>query len=119
MPKVESGEELRAKCAERRARNPVGRPKGGSLAVQKLNELVNSKDFDEGLEAMKEVIKDPDHRSWAPAMKMILDREAHLSHYEKGGNSGKPLVNITIGDNTKGITIDQQEKEEKEKEEEE
>lgn len=105
---VDSGERLREKNAARKEqrKNPVGRPKGGSLAQKKVNELLESKDFEKALEALKKVASDPEHKHWAVAMKEILSRAAHISNYEKAGSNQTPVVNINIGDVQAPVTIE-------------
>lgn len=110
-PGVEdSPEDIKRKCAERKAQrakklgksmtrtgNPRGRPKGGSLVVKKFNDLAESGDAGEAVNVLLSVAKDPDHRNWAAAQKMLLDRVANISHFEKGSSTGQVAVNINIG----------------------
>lgn len=117
MPIIESTDDLKKKCAESRAKrkakkgfltktgNPVGRPKGGNLQVKVFNDAVESGDVQEAYKALLKVSKDPDHKHFASAMKMLLDRTAHVSNYEKANSNSTPTININIGDTDKPVTI--------------
>lgn len=115
---VDTPGDIKRKAAESRARrekrnggpltktgNPVGRPKGGSLAQQKVNALLESKDFEKALEALARVSIDPEHKHWAVAMKMLMDRGANISNYEKQNTNSTPMININIGSSEKGVEI--------------
>jgi hypothetical protein len=109
MPKLETPSELQEKNAIRKAErkagmtaptktgNPIGRPKGGSLSVKKFNDLLESKEYDQANQALMAVATDPEHRHFASMQKLLQDRAAHMSHFEKAGaGSGQVAVNINI-----------------------
>lgn len=94
----ESPEELKALCAARKAErlaekghltktgNAKGRPVGGNL-LQKLINEAGPLDINRAYSALIEAATDPDHRNFAYANKALMDRLAHLSHYEKEKNA--------------------------------
>lgn len=96
MAIIESPERLREKCAQRKARNAVGRPKGGNLQIKAFNDAVERGDVGQAYDELVNVAKDSDHKHWASAQKMLLDRTAHISHFEKAGSGGKGGVRIEI-----------------------
>ena len=119
MASPDQPDDIKRKCAERRAKkerkngspltktgNPVGRPKGGSLAQRKVNELLESKDFEGALAALSKIANDPEHKHWAVAMKMLMDRGANVSNYEKSGSGSTPTININIGDTNAPVSVD-------------
>ena len=103
---VDSGKRLQEKCAERKKKNPVGRPKGGNLVTKAFNDAMERGDLDKALDTLVQVGKDPDHKHWAAAQKMMLDRIAHVSNYEKGGGKEKPQITINIGSTDTPVTIE-------------
>ena len=112
MPRYDSPEDVKRKCAERKLersrqgtnRNKVGRPKGGTLLQKMINE---SKPKDVGMvyDALMEAATDADHKNFAYANKAITDRMAHISNYEKTSTVVAPTVNINIGELAKPVTI--------------
>ena len=110
MASPDQPEDIKRKAAERKAErkaklgtsmtrtgNPIGRPKGGSLAVKALNDFAEGADFPAVMNALVLAAKDPDHKAFAAAQKLIWDRIGHISHFDKpGGGTGHVAVNINI-----------------------
>ena len=103
MPRYDSPEDVKRKCAERKAKrdlkgrhNPVGRPKGGNLLQKMINES-RPKDVEQVFSALMEAATDSEHKNFAYANKAITDRMAHISNYEKTSTVVAPTVNINIG----------------------
>ena len=103
---ADDGEKLKKKCAARRNRNPVGRPKGGNLVNKAFNDAMERGDLASAMDTLVVVMKDTDHKHWAAAQKMVLDRVAHVTNYEKKSGSNMPTININIGDTSPPVTID-------------
>jgi hypothetical protein len=102
-------ESLKADCAKRKAaRKIVGRPKGGNLMVNIFQQKIDNGDVAGAFDAILAVAKDPNHKHWGAAIKIVADRAAHISHFEKENSGGQtPVVNINIGvAEPKGIVID-------------
>ena len=101
--------QLRIECAQRKKKNVkrpskrVGRPPGGNV----MNELVSKMkkaDADEVFSKLLEVAKDPEHKNYGHATKILMDRVAHISHYEKDKVSkGTNEININISGMDVGI----------------
>ena len=101
MPKVETGEELRQKnLARKNSRRKAGRPKGGNLVNNALMNI-SEKDKDEIIQTLIKVARDPDHKNYGHASKLLIDRLAHISHFEKD-KAENHKGGITI--NIQGIT---------------
>ena len=93
--------------AERKAsRRPVGRPKGGNL-INNAFLNISKKDEKEIIQALVQVAKDPDHKNYSHASKMVVDRLAHLSHFEKDkADNHKGGITINIQGITKAEVIE-------------
>ena len=94
------------KALEKRVRKEVrdgakgrgkGRPKGGSLSVALFSEMLEDGRAHSAVKTLEKVANDPDHKHWASAQKMLLDRVANISHFQSENAHGTPVVNITIG----------------------
>ena len=73
-----------------------GRPKGGNKQIRAFNEAVERGDVDDAYDELIRVAKDPDHKHWASAQKMLLERTANVTNFEKGGGASTPVININI-----------------------
>lgn len=105
---VDTPEDIKRKCAERKAnRQPVGRPKGGNMAIKTFNEIVENGGLQQAMDALVKTASDPDHKAFAASQKLLMDRALHLSNFEKkGSGSSAPIVNIQIGSTDKEVSID-------------
>ena len=97
---VDDTKRLSEKCAERKRGRPKksvgGRPKGGNLinnALLKITEADQEAIFD----TLIKVAKDPDHKNYGHASKILIERLAHISHFEKDkaeAHKGGITINI-------------------------
>ena len=121
MARPDQPEDIARKCAERKAErqeklgksmtrsgNPVGRPKSGNLVVKKFNDAIESGQLDKAFDSLIEVAGDPSHPQWAQASRMVMDRAANLSHFEKGSGSAKLAVYINFSSEPKDVVVDEQ-----------
>jgi len=88
---------LAEKVAKRKgARREIGRPKGGNLINHAVLNITD-KDRDAVMAAVVSVAKDPEHKNFGHASKLLMDRFAHISHFEKEKDSehrGGITINI-------------------------
>lgn len=116
--KIETPEDLKEKCAKRKAKrlakkgyltktgNPKGRPVGGDMITNALMNL-SPKDKDDIVATLVDVAKDPSHRNYGHAAKIMMDRIAHISHFEKTKNSeAKNGITINISGMAKPEVIE-------------
>ena len=75
---------------EDESKKAKGRPKGMRTAIKKLEERLLSANRIEGvIDAIVQAAEDP-------AWKLITDRMAPLSHYDKTKGSEKPVIQINV-----------------------
>ena len=95
--KPKEDEKLKKKCAERKAsRRKVGRPKGGNLINNAILNI-SSEDQEAIFRTLVRVAKDPDHKNYGHASKILIERLAHISHFEKDkaeAHKGGITINI-------------------------
>ena len=85
-----------------------GRPKGMRTAIAKLEERLLSGNRIEGvIDSIVNAASDPEHKNQAAAWKLIMDRLAPLSHYDKNKGGERPQIQINVsginGIKTEGI----------------
>lgn len=74
-----------------------GRPKGLRTAVRKLEErLLEAHRIDRVIDSIVKAACDDEHKNQAAAWKIIMDRMAPLSHYDKVRGGEKPIVQINV-----------------------
>ena len=82
---------------EDESKKAKGRPKGMRTAIKKLEERLLSANRIEGvIDAIVQAAEDPEHKNQAAAWKLIMDRMAPLSHYDKTKGSEKPVIQINV-----------------------
>lgn len=82
---------------EKEQKKAKGRPPGIRTAIKKFEErLVKANKIEGVIDKIVDAALNDDHKHQAAAWKMILDRMAPQSHYEKGNASGKPMVQINV-----------------------
>lgn len=90
-------EKLKAKCAKRKAaRKTIGRPKGGNLVNNAIMNI-SMADQERIFQTLINVAADPDHKNYGHATKLLIDRLAHISHFEKDkaeAHKGGITINI-------------------------
>jgi len=75
----------------------AGRPKGMRTAVKKLEErLLSANRIELVIDSIVRAATDDDHKNQAAAWKLIMDRMAPLSHYEKNKGGDKPIIQINV-----------------------
>ena len=94
---MDDREKIKKKCLARKNRNPVGRPKGGDLVSKAFNDAMERGDLSGAMDKILEVANNPDHKNWPAAAKMVVERVAHVSNYERNSGAEKPTININIG----------------------
>lgn len=74
-----------------------GRPKGMRTAIKKLEErLLSANRIEHVIDAIVRAAEDPEHKNQAAAWKLIMDRMAPLSHYDKTKGNEKPIIQINV-----------------------
>lgn len=74
-----------------------GRPKGMRTAIKKLEERLLAANKIEGvIDSIVKAATDDEHKNQAVAWKLIIDRMAPLSHYEKNRGGDKPMIQINV-----------------------
>ena len=82
---------------EDESKKAKGRPKGMRTAIKKLEERFLSANRIEGvIDAIVQAAEDPEHKNQAAAWKLIMDRMAPLSHYDKTKGNEKPVIQINV-----------------------
>jgi hypothetical protein len=79
-------------------KNPVGRPKGEStIMAEYRNRMLNSPKSRRVLEAIFDAALNDDHKNQAAAWKLIVDRIAPLSGFDKmAGSTPRNAIQINI-----------------------
>lgn len=98
---------------EQEQKKAKGRPKGMRTAVKKLEErLLSANRIELVIDSIVKAATDDEHKNQAAAWKLIMDRMAPLSHYEKKGGGEKPMIQINVSsvdsitDTVQGEVID-------------
>jgi len=74
-----------------------GRPKGMRTAIEKLEERLLSANRIEGvIDSIVDAAGNPEHKNQAAAWKLIMDRMAPLSHYDKNKGGERPQIQINV-----------------------
>ena len=74
-----------------------GRPKGLRTAVKKLEErLLEANRIELVIDSIVRAALNDEHKNQAAAWKMLMDRMAPLSHYDKARGGEKPIVQINV-----------------------
>ena len=74
-----------------------GRPPGMRTAIRKFEERLLEANRIEGvIDKIAAAAMDDEHKHQAAAWKMIMDRAAPLSHYEKNRGGEKPSIQINV-----------------------
>ena len=74
-----------------------GRPKGMRTAIEKLEERLLSANRIEGvIDSIVNAASDPENKNQAAAWKLIMDRMAPLSHYDKNKGGERPQIQINV-----------------------
>lgn len=68
--------------------------KGKMIEFEKT--VLCSKNLSKTYQKLNEIIQNDDHRDQWNAMKFVLERVAHISHFEKGGSGKAPTVEINV-----------------------
>ena len=96
---MDTPERLAEKCAERKKKRPktkMGRPVGGNLINNALMNI-SAQDQEKIFQTLINVASDPDHKNYGHATKLLIDRLAHISHFEKDkaeAHKGGITINI-------------------------
>lgn len=95
-PKRRPGRPKKTELAQ--SKNPVGRPKGDSSAIEEFKaRLIASPRSRKVFDSIMDAALNDDHKNQAAAWKLLMDRLLPLSYFEKDKNGGgRPSVNITI-----------------------
>jgi hypothetical protein len=82
---------------EDESKKAKGRPKGMRTAIKKLEErLLSANRIEHVIDAIVRAAEDPEHKNQAAAWKLIMDRMAPLSHYDKAKGNEKPVIQINV-----------------------
>lgn len=83
---------------ESKKKNPVGRPKGDASAIEEFKaRILASPRSQKVLDSIMNAALDDEHKNQAAAWKLLMDRLAPLSFFEKDKlQGGRASVNITI-----------------------
>lgn len=92
---------------KQKTKNPVGRPKGEARIMADYRQrMLNSPKSRKVIEAIFEAALNDDHKNQAAAWKLIIDRIAPLSGFEKeAGSSPRAAIQVNIS-GVPGISID-------------
>jgi len=75
----------------------VGRPKGMRTAIKKLEErLLDANRIDRVIDSIVKAACDDENKNQAAAWKIIMDRMAPMSHYDKNKLGDRPMININV-----------------------
>jgi hypothetical protein len=75
----------------------VGRPKGMRTAIKKLEErLLDANRIDRVIDSIVNAACDDENKNQAAAWKLIMDRMAPMSHYDKNKLGDRPMININV-----------------------
>ena len=78
-------------------RGKVGRPKGDAAIMNEYKaRMLASPKSAKVLETILSAALDDEHKNQAAAWKMLMDRMAPLSHYDKARGGEKPIVQINV-----------------------
>ena len=74
-----------------------GRPKGLRTAIKKLEErLLDANRIDRVIDSIVSAACDDENKNQAAAWKLIMDRMAPMSHYDKNKLGDRPMININV-----------------------
>ena len=81
-------------------KNPIGRPKGEAGIMREYRaRMLNSPKSAKVLESIFDAALDDDHRNQAAAWKLIMDRMAPVSSFEKEAGSGqRQSIQVIVSD---------------------
>lgn len=75
----------------------AGRPKGLRTAIKKLEErLLDANRIDLVIDSIVRAACDDENKNQAAAWKLIMDRMAPMSHYDKNKLGDRPMININV-----------------------
>ena len=75
----------------------AGRPKGLRTAIKKLEErLLDANWIDLVIDSIVRAACDDENKNQAAAWKLIMDRMAPMSHYDKNKLGDRPMININV-----------------------
>jgi hypothetical protein len=75
----------------------AGRPKGLRTAIKKLEErLLDANRIDRVIDSIVNAACDDENKNQAAAWKLIMDRMAPMSHYDKNKLGDRPMININV-----------------------
>ena len=75
----------------------AGRPKGLRTAIKKLEErLLDANRIDRVIDSIVKAACDDENKNQAAAWKIIMDRMAPMSHYDKNKLGDRPMININV-----------------------
>ena len=75
----------------------AGRPKGLRTAIKKLEErLIDANRIDLVIDSIVRAACDDENKNQAAAWKLIMDRMAPMSHYDKNKLGDRPMININV-----------------------
>jgi hypothetical protein len=75
----------------------AGRPKGMRTAIKKLEErLLDANRIDKVIDSIVRAACDDENKNQAAAWKLIMDRMAPMSHYDKNKLGDRPMININV-----------------------
>ena len=75
----------------------AGRPKGLRTAIKKLEErLLDANRIDRVIDSIVRAACDDENKNQAAAWKIIMDRMAPMSHYDKNKLGDRPMININV-----------------------
>lgn len=75
----------------------AGRPKGMRTAIKKLEErLLDANRIDLVIDSIVRAACDDENKNQAAAWKLIMDRMAPMSHYDKNKLGDRPMININV-----------------------
>jgi hypothetical protein len=82
---------------EDQKKKAVGRPKGLRTAIKKLEErLLDANRIDRVIDSIVKAACDDENKNQAAAWKIIMDRMAPMSHYDKNKLGDRPMININV-----------------------
>ncbi len=75
----------------------IGRPKGMRTAIKKLEErLLLANKIDLVIDSIVKAACDDENKNQAAAWKLIMDRMAPMSYYDKNKLGDRPMININV-----------------------
>jgi hypothetical protein len=82
---------------EEQKKKVAGRPKGMRTAIKKLEErLLDANRIDLVIDSIVRAACDDENKNQAAAWKLIMDRMAPMSHYDKNKLGDRPMININV-----------------------